>query len=53
MLLKNTIFFINLENKAFVVPALLVNLGWRGWGEDEREGNDLVTNKKGIPNQGI
>lgn len=48
MLLKNTFFFFfNLENIAFVLPDLLLNPGWK---EDEREGNDLVINKKRIPN---
>lgn len=49
MLLKDTILKKNLENKAFVLPALLLNLLWRGQDEDEREGNYLVTNKKRIP----
>lgn len=45
-------FKINLENKAFVCSALLLNPRWRSWEEDERKGNDLVTSKKGIPNPG-
>lgn len=28
------------------------NVVWRDWEEDERKGNDLVTNKEIIPNHG-